>query len=381
MDSPFSVEVLDKAFSRRGWVGDPISLVVSPRHNRQPTGALTVRSDHRRLPDLADKGARVRIRYEDELTMTGRVTLRQGKGPSSSGTVTFQVTDDWRLFTRVQGWPNPAGTLAQQGDATREDKRTGNMETVARGFIQANVINRLGLPVSMGANSNRGATATVSMRFHPLADRLMPAMDTAGLGATVQQSGAGWVVGFYAPRVYPRTLTEASGVVQEWGWSQSDPTVTRVVGGGEGEAEARVHRQIIDAARESEWGDVIEGFRDARDVRTTETDWQALLDARIQESLDEGAPTAGLSLKLAETSTFRYDPTGTSGVRVGDKVRVEVGPGVVVEDVLREAHLSWTADEGLLVTPVVGERTDDPTRTLARAVASLARSFRDAGRR
>jgi hypothetical protein len=75
---------------------------------------------------------------------------------------------------------------------------------------------------------------------------------------------------------------------------------------------------------------------------------------------------------LAETSTFRYG----RAVTVGDRVRIEVGANVVVEDVLREAVLTWTRDAGLVVTPQVGERNDSDT-VLARAVAALGRGIRN----
>lgn len=381
-DSPFRITVYDKTMKRMGTIGDPTLVVATPRHNAQPTAALTIRSDHHRLSDLAAKGARVRLDYLDQFLMSGRVRLRQGSGPKLEGSVTFQVADDWRLLTRVRGWPNPAGTIDQQGADFREHIRTGTAEAVVRAFVQANAIDRLGMPVTLGTNGNRGANIRVTMRFHPLADRLLPKIDEAGIGVTVRQSGpleqgTGFQVDCYAPATYPRDLTEESGVVQKWAWSFADPEVTRVAGGAEGVGTQRPHRQIIDTAREAEYGDLIEGYRDARDIDTTDVGWEADLDGRIQETLTEGAPRAGLSLELSETSTFSYDPSGIKGIRVGDRVKVAVGPGVVVEDVLREATLTWSADDGLNVTPSVGERSDDPTSSLVRAVARLARVVRD----
>jgi hypothetical protein len=369
VESPFQIEVFDGAFARKGFVGDPIGLTVTPRHNARGTASLTLASDHRRLADLSAPGARVVIRYDDlpQPLLTGRVRLRAGRGPSVAGRVTFTVIDDLRLLWRVLGWPVPGAAIGSQGTAAY-DVRTGPAETVLKAFVQANAVTRLGLPVTVAADQARGAQITGSLRMHPLADRLLPLVDAAALGVTVRQSGTGLVLDCYTPAVHPRTLSERSAVVQDWGYSDADPEATRVVVGGEGEGTARVFRLVTDPARETEWADVIEVFRDSRDTGDL-----ALLDARGAETLTEAAPKAGLKVTLAETSTFRYG----KALNVGDRVRLEVGPGVVVEDVLREAVLSWTRADGLEVTPVVGERTDDPDNVLARAVASLGRGLRN----
>ena len=134
----------------------------------------------------------------------------------------------------------------------------------------------------------------------------------------------------------------------------------------------RTFRQVIDAGLETKYKDIIEVFADANDAADS-----AALTAKATTALAEFAPKAGLSLKLSETNAFRYDPTGVSGIRVGDIVRVEVGPGVIVEDVLREVALEWTTDNGLVVTPMIGDKQDDPNTTLARNVARLKLAFRN----
>lgn len=366
-ESPFTVEVYDQAFVRRGWVGDPVELAVTVRHNARGTASLTVTADHPRLTDLTAPGARLVIRYDGRFLMSGRVRLRSGQGPALAGQVTLAVVDDLRVLWEALGWPVPTAGITQQGTAAY-DTRTGPAESVLKAYVSANLVGRLGRPLTVAPDLGRGATITASLRMHPLADRLLPMVDAAGIGVTVRQEGAGLLLDCYTPSLHPRTLSEQSGVVQSWSWSSADPEATRVVGGGQGEGTLRTFRQIVDVARESEWADVVEVFRDARDAATT-----ALLDERVQEALAEGAPTAGLSVSLAETATFRYGRAVTRG----DRVRMDVGPGVVVEDVLREATLGLTRVDGLTVTPVIGQRSDDPSMTLARAVGALGRAVRD----
>lgn len=371
---PFRVTVYDKTLQRLGMVGDPAAVRVVARHNAPSAAELTVRSDHRLLPALLTAGARVRVDYDGGFLLSGPVRDVAGQGPAAEGTITFQIEDDWRVLASVLGWPVPGSALDSQTVAY--DTRTGPAETVLKDFVTANAVTRLGRPIIVPATQGRGATITVSMRMHALADRLYPALDQAGIGVTVQQAGpaqqgTGLALDVYEPAVYPRPLTEASGVVQAWAWSRTAPGATRVVAGDQGEAEARSFTTTADTPREAAWGDVIERFIDARD-----TDDPAEVTQRRAEFLAEHDVRYGLALTLAETQHFRYDPTGAAGVRVGDQVTVEVGPGITVTDVLREAVLSWTAEDGVQVTPVIGERRDDPRSIFARELATVRRDVR-----
>jgi len=141
-----------------------------------------------------------------------------------------------------------------------------------------------------------------------------------------------------------------------------------VVVGGQGDGMARVFRSLADTVAEGTYNDIIEVFRDARDAETT-----TLLDARGQETLDEGRAKYGFSLTLAETSTFRY---GGAGVHVGDRVTVDLGFATRT-DILREATISWTAENGVEVTPLVGEIQDNPDRTLGNFLRSLRKGISD----
>lgn len=368
-EQPFRITVYDKDFTRLGFVGDPLSLSVVPRHSPGiGTATLTLAADHRRVSDLMADGARVVIQYDDDQhLLSGPVRRKRGAGPSTSGTIEFDVEDDFRLFYRVLGWPVPGAALTAQTSAY--DKRTGPAETVLKGYVTANAVQRLGLPVTVETDQARGGNITTALRFHPLVDRLWPAVDQSGVGVRVRQVGAGLRVECYTPTTYPRPLTELSGVVQSWSYSGSAFTVSRLVAGDQGEATARSFTASVDAAREAAWGDVVEAFVDARDA-----DAPAEVAARRAEALADGAPRSGFAIELAETDAFRYGRT----VKVGDRVTLQVG-GQTETEVLREAQLSWTRDEGLLVTPVVGERTDDPDVTLARFISRLARQVRALG--
>ena len=365
--SPFVLTVYTRAFQRIGWIGAPLRVELVPRHLSTGYCKVTVPTDDLRVPYLMDSGARMTVDYLGELVMSGRVSAAEGDGPRREGTLTVTIDDDFRLLTRLLGWPNPSGAIDAQGAATAYHTVTGPAETVLKTVVNANK-GRSQPPITVAADAGRGGRVTATLRMHPIADRLLPLLETAGVGVTVRQSGAGLVVDCYTPTVRPQVISEDSGALVDWAWSSQAPSATRVVVGGQGEGTAREFLSVIDSDREAQWGESIEVFRDARD-----TEDAAVHAERGRETLTEGAATTGLTLTLAETPGFKY---GRS-VRVGDTVTVQVAPGVTVTDTLREAQIVWDAQDGLHVTPIVGERSDDPSVTLRTTINRLARSIRD----
>lgn len=358
--------------TRHGWIGDPLMVRVTERYNDVSTGEVEVAADHHLVPILATPGTRLTV---DHVTpagtrriLSGPIRGIRGDGPASTGSMILGVEGDWRLLTRVLGWPVPTAALNAQTVAYYT--ATGPAETVAKDVITANAITRLGLPVVVATDLARGSTVKLLWRFHPLADRMFPAVEAAGLGVTVVQDDTTGtlLVDVTEPALYPRNLTEVGGVVLDWSWSLAGPTGTRVIAGDQGEAAARSFTTTVDATRESTWDDVVETFRDARD-----TDDATALTQRRQDTLTEGAPTSGLGMTLAETSIFRIGP---GGVLVGDMVPVQVGPGVVITDVIRAANYEWTARGGFAVTAQLGDRTDSPEVEQARAIRQIARGQR-----
>jgi hypothetical protein len=370
------VEVLiyDKDFQRVGFLGDPLVLTATPRHNQQPTGSITLVGNHRKIPLLYANGSRCVIRYRDEHMIGGPVRLRGGDGSGPSHTVTFQIEDDWRLLNRIVARQVPGSPITDQS-AAEYRTLTGPAETVVKTLLGAE-ITRLGLPVTVATDLGRGDTIEVRARMDKPADVLFPLVDQAGIGVSVQQSGAGYVLDCYEPVTWPINLSEEGGTILDGSWSLLPPEMTRVVGMFDGEATARNYRQLVDADLEAEWGDVIEGVIDARDLKHDDAGFEAAATARMQEALAGAAAKAGLSLTLAETSVFQYGGTGTRrGVHVGDRVTAELAVGVTHTDVLREATLTWSKD-GRRITPVVGVRRDDPNTAIVRAVSALGRAVR-----
>ena len=371
MTNPFRIEVYDGQFRFQGYVGNPASVSVTPRDLAQGTASLSVDGDHRMAGALMAPDARVLIRHEGEFRMSGKIRSRRGEGPALKSALTVEIGDDIRLLWQILGWPVPGSAVTSQG-AAEYATYTGPAETVIKNAARAN-IQRLGLPVTVAPDQGRGATVPggVALRFHPLADKLLPAADAAGIGITIRQQGAGFVLDCYERRTYPHTLSERAGTITEWSWEDRDPTATRAVTGGKGEGTARVFNSYADTALEATYRDVFEVFKDATDVDTA-----ADLQARAQQTVTEGAPMYGFSVKLSESGMFRY---GENGVRVGDRVTLDIG-GSQRTDILRECTLAFNRESGPTQTPVIGSIDQNPDRALARFIARLAQGLRDSKR-
>ncbi len=371
---PFTITCYSAQRYRLGQVGRPEQVSVTWRHNALSTATLVLSDRDPRAADLAATGARVAIAYDQlpDEPMTGWVSERQG---TDTGTRTFSVVDDFTLLLDVLGWPDPTSPLLAQTKAY--DDYAGPAETVVRDVVRANAVDRLGMALTVGPGLGRGGEARCSFRMHPLADRLFPAVDLAGIGVTIRQRpdetasdgrrrSPGLKLSVYTPRAYPRELSDVSGAVTAWTHEAHTMTASRVVSGQQGEAEARDFGESVDTIREARQQRVIERFVDARDTAE-----EAVGFKRRSEALAEGAPTAGLSVTLAETPGFAYG----RAVRVGDEATIRAG-GEVVTDVLREATVAWNKADGLKVAPTVGQ-VDLSIKAVPRAVSALARSVRN----
>ena len=373
--NPFKITVYDGQFRRQGFIGNPSSVSVTPRHNAQGTASIELDADHRMAPAMSAEGARVVIEHKPdtawEFLMSGWVESFRGEGPKLKAKTIFQIADDVVVLADTEGWPVPGSPISNQ-TAAEYATYTGPAETVIKNAARAN-FQRLGLPVTVATDQGRGATVPggVAFRFHPLADKLLPAADAAGVGVTVRQSGAGLVLDCYTPRTYVHKLSEEGGTVTEWSYESHTPTTTRAIAGGKGEGKARVFAASIDAGLESRFRRVRETFKDATDVDTTPA-----LQSRATQTLAEGAPTYGFSVTLSESGMFRY---GENGVRVGDRVTLDIG-GSERTDILRECTLAFNRESGPTQTPVIGSIDQNPDRALARFIARLAQGLRDSKR-
>ncbi|WP_162529256.1 Gp37-like protein [Segeticoccus rhizosphaerae] len=368
---PLELTIWDKNLTPLGVIDNPRTAVVNMRRNAQGTGQLTIPTSHRHYDKLRGTGTRLTVKHAEsgEQVMSGPFTLWQGSA-GRKGEVTLQLADDWALFAAILGWQDPTATLSSTVSSTMSPAyytSTGPAETVVKDLVTKNAITRLGLPVVCAPDQGRGDTITVKVRMHPLADRLFPKVTDAGLTVTVKQDGGnGLVVDVSEPRDYPVTITEKSGIVTDWQWTQGAPEVTRAIAGGQGDGTARKWLQSIDATAEAEWGPLFvrEQVVDASDL-DNDTD----LADRAVERRREGRRKTGLAMTFAENQTFRYG----QHLWLGDNVTETLSSGAPLQHTLSEVTMTWTYDHdsatgGFRVTPSVGEI--DATGTISRWVAN-----------
>lgn len=354
------VMVYDKTYKRRGLLGAPTKIDFDIINNAVSTATIEIPAHRPRVQDALADGARVVIEEPGVESFSGKVVKRGGAGPQE-GSVTLTVESDWRLLTRLLGWPVPSKPIAQQGTAYR--KYTGTAEDIAKDVIRE-AVTRTGEQVTVAPSQGRGSVIPggIQFRFHPLVDRLFPAIEQAGLSLTVVQDGEnGLLVDVREPTTVRKPFSAAAGTLVDWEWSEANPTATAAIVGGQGVGELRTLKEKRSTALEARYADKVEVFIDARD-----TDDATELDTRINETLMEGAPTSGLTLTLANSRSARYG----KHYRVGDLVTINTGI-LNVTDTLRRAQFSWTRETGLVITPEVGERTDDPDTQLAKRVRKL----------
>ncbi|TFD54211.1 hypothetical protein E3T43_12805 [Cryobacterium sp. Hh7] len=276
-------------------------------------------------------------------------------------------------------------------------------ETAIKHLIGVN-FTRLGRPVTIGADQGRGGNAVAAgmlpqVRFGSLDMNLQALIEWSGLRVTLRQDPTLPTihVEVSVPTVWPQKLTVESGIVIDGTWSTDDPEATRIIVGGPGQETERAFWGVNDTTGlEAEYGDIIEVFRDATGATLTwpevipdaqqiadryllrpevsaadKTIFTNYLNAAGAKSLGEGGLMSGVSLELSETEVFHFG--GADGIQLGDTITV-TSQGLTFTDRITEATLSWDATDGLVVTPRVGQKTDDPDRQMAEAVAALARA-------
>ena len=382
LESPpeLTITAWDKDYERRGPVVGFNSASVTFVDNGPGEAVFEVDADHLRVPDLTAPGARAVVHYAPaDAWLSGTVEEVTGEGLGDVAVRTFRVRDDWaEIFQSVTGWIIPGNGIRNQGDdETSYYRLSGPAETVVKTAVSANA-DRLGLELTVPATQGRGSNIEVSLRMHPLADRLYPAVDQAGIGVrVVQKNTPTRTLEVYEPVTRGTVLTEASEVVVQGSYQIQPPTVTRVVVGCGGEAAARDFFLFVDSAAEAQWGVVRESFVDARDLGRDEYPSDAELEAaaqpRAEEALLEGAAKTGLSVELAETEYFRFG----SAFDVGDRISVQLNGAPVLTDRVREVTVSWTPDEGLLVVPIIGDWQDSTDDQVYKIVSAAARGVRN----
>lgn len=397
------------------------------KFNAKGTATLELAPDADVNEYLQEDGARIVAQYRGEHLLSGMIRADSGS-ITPAGTLAYTVEDDWRVLENTLAWVAPDRPLQpaaladlaqawQTGPAGTPGTTTGqsgyfiwpegvdSAEAMIKHIAQANLVDRLGRPVTVLPNQDRGGDAragglmaTLTPRNGSLADEIAPILDWSGLGLRVWQEprGTGLLLDVFEPDTWPTELDYSSGALQDGDYERHRPTATRMVIGGPGEGPDRAFYGVVDTELEERYGDVIELFGDATGASL---EWPeslsdafrvakyftlrsevagnlkdrfiAYLAAAGRKKLDENRATASISAALAETEAFSM--YGPDGLRPGDLVPIATPAGPIVE---RITSATLALSNGLTVTPTLGESTSDEDEAIWEAIAAIAAGFR-----
>ena len=370
---PLSVTIHDRTLASVEALDGEQSVALTLRAWGISTGTITLHAGHPRVPLLVDPGTRLHI-----VTAHGH-DLGSWRVVAASGSVTgaapvvLSITADTDLLWRATGWPVPSAPITQQGQ--RAWQRTGPVEDVWRA-VMLGVAGRWtpAEPMEVAPSAGRGERVRLWWRFHTLADRLMPPLEASGLIPTATLAGGRVRHGLRAGRAYPVPLTLESGALVGGDWAATAPAATHVIIGGPGEDADRIWDEATRPITATTWAVGIDTVLDARDVdgphpadpeggtteRTVAQVRADLHDRALAAMTDLDSEAAHsrvtVSAQLAETAELNVGPG--PGVWVGDTVQVHtpITAGPTAQRVT-EVQVTWNAEDGLVKTATVGERS------------------------
>lgn len=359
------VEVRDSSLARVGVImpEDLVGLEAVQRFNSVGGWKLNLRADHPLADALRAPGAGIIITGPSGVLLSGStVTAKNVKtADDPTGVWEIQGTDDSALLTQRIAYPTPdTADITAQGDY---DVRTGKAETVAKGYVKANIgslapSTRRVTGLAVEADSARGVTVTGRARFDALDKLLGQVLATSGLGYTIEQAGNGLEFQIFAPvdRSSSIRMDIDNNRLTKSEYAYSRPQATRVIVAGQGAGAERTLVERSSSASvtaETAWNARIEVFKDQRNTNDV---------TELEQAGDELLAEKGLTIESVSV-TPTDDETMAYGVDwgLGDKVSVVVGDAQVTQVVTEVAIV--VTDEGVKVGATVGNpvaiSTDD----------------------
>lgn len=426
--SDLSIDVYSKDFEFLHPLTNPLDdTEFLPKFNGKGTATLIVAPDAEANEYLQEDGARIVASYRGEHLLSGMVRSDAGT-LSPNGSLSYAVDDDYRILDGALAWVAPGRPLApaaladlgqawQTGPAGTTGTTTGQSghfiwpagvdtaEAMIKHLAQVNLVDRLGRPVTILPNLDRGGNArtgglmaTLTPRNGTLSEEIAPILEWSGLGLRVWQEdrGSGLLLDVFEPATWPSELDYTSGAIASGDYQRHRASATRVVAGGPGEGPDRAFLSVIDAELEARYGDVIEVFVDATGATLEwpesladtfrvpkyftlrpevgsdlKARFLAYLQAAGKKKLDELRATASIAAALAETEAFTM--YGDGGLRPGDLVPIATPFEPIVE---RITSATLALSNGLTVTPTLGNITTDEDEAIWEAIAAIATGFR-----
>ncbi|MFE7236082.1 siphovirus ReqiPepy6 Gp37-like family protein [Streptomyces sp. NPDC057596] len=369
-------------------IGDPLSgwtkLSCDLNYNAPASGSVTLPA-WPEVMELLQPGHRLVVVRDKVVWCAGPMEepqnyewdLEQNPDP---GTVTVRFSGDLARVAGYLTYPEPAKAFTAQ-DTITDRMRTfsaQNAETIIRALVNENCgpgalaarrIERLVLDDVAGVGGNR----SLSTRFEPLLDACRTAAATDGLGFRTRQVGNQIRFGVYKPqdRTATARFSQGLGNLRSLAFTAGAPLATSelVQGGGDPDEQAtppniRVYVEVTSGAA-ADW------YRVEKLVDKTGTldDFGGELTQAGTLALGDDNPQASLSTVTVDTEDLKAG----RDYFLGDRVTVALPTGLEVADIVQTIRLEATADEGEVVTSVVGNSDKTTTTATVRTVRDLAR--------
>lgn len=342
-------------------VGDPIAswtqIKATLRFNEPGSGSFTAPATDALAAQLLPSNRIVVIRDGTVLIAGPYETSPErwsADDPASTepGQVTVHFADDLALVAGRITYPDPSEPATNQ-IASAEYTDTDLAETLIRDLVNLNagpgaLVARQVPGLVLGTPAGIGATVKLRTRFAPLLD-VARTLATVGGGTigfrTVQ---VGQTIEFQTYETQDLTgqvrFSRALGNLRAYEYQPEAPRVTAAIVGGQGEGTARTIRERLDSAAISAWWR-LETFVDQRNTNDTDE-----LDQAGDEALADGAETAKLTTVTVDTA----DQRALVHYQLGDRVSVELRPGLELADVVRIVEIDVTPEQGERVVSTVG---------------------------
>ena len=438
---PGRIDVYTNNFVWVGTIGNPISITGSAVFNGLSVFQIELSADDPIISDLIEPGARVTMIYRDADLFSGVVTAITGS-ILYNGSITVTLESDWRILTNTLAFIRPAnqieattisvknvddptaqgqawlpGGSTTQGTSGTTIGQTGYYywnpsvvyaETAIKTLITENAVTRLGRPITVATDLNRGGDIKTPgllplLRLETLESACHIILGLDGLGLKLQQVPRTTTItaDVFVPGTWDMPLTAESGVIAEGQWSFKAPTMTRAFLGGPGDIADRYFKSFTDTTGlEAEYRDIIEVFQDASsgadlvwpegltveeqkvakyyllrsDVSAAnKAAFTASIATVARESLDDGLPRYGINAVLSETDTFHFG--GSDGIQLGDTVTIQSTTGTLFTEQITQCDFEF-GNGTFKVTPILGHVENDPNQQLAQTIAKLARAQR-----
>lgn len=374
---------LNRIWNYRQIIGDPATVSMNLRHNAISSVILTVDKPRKhssaKVDELRQPDCRVRITMRDKVVFTGVVTQRI----ETPDVITVKFESHFRtLFSTVtKPGENQTGS-ARIGDDDpqgiyRTKYTTGNLTFSGEAVAAFNYAAKncwyprfrtSGPDGTYPVPSWPDTQTSFSVRLKPLSDLVPLLLDPFDIGVCVVPEDYWWPMKthlvYYRGQTLGRTLTDRSGMVTDWEATYTPKSVSGAVVAGQGEGADRQFVYNYGGVGTGDFKNLWK-FVDARDAAD-----EATLIKRSKEAIAEGVEKVGLTATLAEGRGFQF----IKDFWLGDRISFSLADDTLkMTERVNEVQVDWTRDQGLVVTPKVGDITDSPEAKYVQAIRNIGR--------